>query len=82
VGEHPWWLEPYADGKALMPYVVRCKLCGKDHPYSKYADIGSAPKGRLPACENEECEAELSTDNIRIMNVLRSAAPADPLEEM
>ncbi len=56
-----------------MPFVVRCKLCGTDHPYPVYSEGGD--------CQNEECGAELSPENVKIVTVLQSAKPADPLEE-
>lgn len=53
-----------------MPYVARCKLCGRDHRYTEYVD----------QMDCEECGSPLSSDNVRVVRVLQSNAPADPLE--
>lgn len=55
-----------------MPAVVRCKLCGKDHPYAKYSEGGIC----------EECDTELTPDNVRVIMKPRSTKQADPLDGM
>jgi hypothetical protein len=57
-----------------MPAVVRCKLCGEDHPYAKYAEGG--------VCQNDECEAPLKPENVRVIMNPRDVRQADPLEGM
>lgn len=57
-----------------MPAVVRCKLCGKDHPYVRYSEGG--------VCQNEECEAPLKPENVRVIMKSRDYKQADPLEGM
>jgi hypothetical protein len=53
-----------------MPAIIRCMLCGKDHPYARYAE------GRR--CD--ECEQPLKADTIRVIIKRPDDRPADPLE--
>lgn len=54
-----------------MPAVVRCKTCGKDHPYRE--DIEERE------CDN--CDTPLKMDNTRMIITPRVVAQADPLNE-
>jgi hypothetical protein len=55
-----------------MPAFVRCKLCGKDHPYARYSEGG--------ICDNDECGSPLDPDNVRVIMKARDSRQADPLE--
>ena len=55
-----------------MPAVIRCKTCGRDHPYARYAEGGLC----------EECETPLKLDNIRVIIKPRKVMQADPLDGM
>jgi hypothetical protein len=54
-----------------MPAVVRCKLCGTDHPYRD--DI------ERKTCDN--CDVPLKLDNTRVIITARETKQADPLGE-
>lgn len=55
-----------------MPTVVRCRLCGKDHPFREDID--------RKFCD--ECESPLDAENTRYIVTPRSIKQADPLEGM
>jgi hypothetical protein len=55
-----------------MPAVVRCRLCGKDHPYRE----------DIERVDCEECGSPLSMDNTRMIIKPRDNKQADPLEGM
>jgi hypothetical protein len=56
----------------FMPAIVRCKLCGTDHPYRD--DI------EKQVCDN--CEAPLKMDNTRVIIPKRETKQDDPLKGM
>ncbi len=55
-----------------MPAIIRCKLCGTDHPYRE--DVQKRP------CEN--CGVRLSLDNAKVIIQPRITEQADPLGGM
>jgi hypothetical protein len=54
-----------------MPAVVRCKLCGKDHPY----------RDDIERKRCDECDSPLKMDNTRVIITPRDGRQADPLQE-
>ena len=55
-----------------MPMIVRCRLCGTDHPYREDIDL----------MDCRECESPLTSENARDIYKPRDSAQADPLEGM
>ena len=55
-----------------MPMIVRCRLCGTDHPYREDID----------QMDCRECDTPLDSENARDIWVPRVTTQADPLEGM